>query len=607
MYILSHNIVSPIGMTTEDNLQAVLHDSTALCRYEGKWGLPDPFTASLFSDEQMDRMMRQGLSRFESLVVESVERSLQNVKFDYSADDVIFILSTTKANVELQNGNNEQEHLLYPAVSAQRIARYIGFITQPVVVCNACISGLAALRLAACLLNTSQYRYAVVCGADVQSAFIVSGFMSLKALSADQCRPFDIERLGLNLGEAAATMVLASDPEVTMPTERYWQISRVAVRNDAFHLSSPSKTADGAFLALNDVLDGFDTGNLAFINLHGTATMFNDQMEAVALRRAGLSNLPTNGLKGYYGHTMGAAGILETILSLAAADEGIILGTRGFEELGVSAQLNLSPCHRTTSKTAFVKMISGFGGGNAALLAVEGSDAGSAPTGIEGSISENVRINLTQELKQNQIKPSADFSISHSVSITPDSLTIDGKPYSLPENHSGSFLTALYKRFINDFPKFYKMDILAKLGFIASELILQAEGGERFKPRTDRAIILFNRTASISADREYQKTISDPDSFFPSPSLFIYTLPNIVTGEIAIRNHYQGETEFYVLPEYNQQIINQIVSATFSTTNHTSVLFGWLDADSDTDFRAELFLADHCLNSKSSMLVNSHF
>lgn len=568
MYILSHNIVSPIGMTTEDNLQAVLHDSTALCRYEGKWGLPDPFTASLFSDEQMERMMRQGLSRFESLVVESVERSLQNVKFDFSADDVIFILSTTKANVDQQTGNNEQELLLYPGVSAQRIARYIGFTTQPVVVCNACISGLAALRLAACLLNTSQYRYAVVCGADVQSAFIVSGFQSLKALSDDPCRPFDIERIGLNLGEAAATMVLTSDMDVPQPTERCWQISCVAVRNDAYHLSSPSKTADGAFLALNDVLDGFDTENLAFINLHGTATMFNDQMEAVALRRAGLTGIPANGLKGYYGHTMGAAGILETILSMAAADEGIVLGTRGFEELGVSAHLNLSPQHRTTSQSAFVKMISGFGGGNAALLAVRN------PLIITGNA------------------PSTNFTISHSVSITPDSVTIDGKLLSLSENLSGSFLTALYKQFVNDYPKFYKMDLLAKLGFIASDLLLQEEGGERFTPRTDRAVILFNRTASISADREYQKTIADSENFFPSPSLFIYTLPNIVTGEIAIRNRYQGETEFYVLPDYCPETINRIVAATLATSSHKSVLFGWLDAVSESDFQANLFLAD---------------
>lgn len=608
MYKLSDNIVSPLGMTTEENLQAVFKGCTALCRYEGRYGLTEPFTASLFSDEQMNRMMRRGLSRFESLVVESVERSLQNVQFDHAADDVIFILSTTKANVESLDTAIQDEPLLYPGAAAQRIARHIGFTTQPVVVCNACISGVAALRLASSLLNAGTYRYAVVCGADVQSAFIVSGFQSLKALAADACRPFDIERLGLNLGEAAATMVLTSGKNVPQPAERCWQISRVSVRNDAYHLSSPSKTADGAFLALKDVLDGFDVENLAFINLHGTATMFNDQMEAVALRRAGLTDIPTNGLKGYYGHTMGAAGILETILSMAAADEGIVLGTRGFKELGVSAQLNLSPCHRTTEKTAFVKMISGFGGGNAALLAVAGSaatgsveqcespaiyksTASSATSGIDGSLSECVRIKTTQELKHNQIQPSADFFISNSVSITPDSVTIDGKPNSVPENYSGSFLTPLYKYSVKDYPKFYKMDLLAKLGFIASELLLQAEGEERFKTCSDRAVLLFNRTASISADREYMKTIADSDNFFPSPSLFIYTLPNIVTGEIAIRNHYQGETEFYVLPEYNQQIINQIVSSTFSTTNHTSVLFGWLEADSDTDFHAELFLA----------------
>jgi 3-oxoacyl-[acyl-carrier-protein] synthase-1 len=111
---------------------------------------------------------------------------------------------------------------------------------------------------------------------------------------------------------------------------------------------------------------------LAFINVHGTSTMYNDEMESAAIDRAGLLDVPVNSLKGYYGHTMGAAGVLETILSMAAVDDGCILGTRGYEELGVSHRVRVSGQHAATTKQSFLKLLSGFGGCNAAMLFKKG-------------------------------------------------------------------------------------------------------------------------------------------------------------------------------------------------------------------------------------------
>ena len=141
-----------------------------------------------------------------------------------------------------------------------------------------------------------------------------------------------------------------------------------AVRNDASHISNPSKTAEGCFRALSRVLDHCEEGELALVNAHGTSTLYNDEMEAMALKRAQLSEIPVNSLKGYYGHTMGAAGILETIITMHAIDDHTVLGTRGFEERGVSCRVNVSGDNRPTDKRAFVKLISGFGGCNAAML-----------------------------------------------------------------------------------------------------------------------------------------------------------------------------------------------------------------------------------------------
>ena len=117
-------------------------------------------------------------------------------------------------------------------------------------------------------------------------------------------------------------------------------------------------------------------------------------------------------------------------------------------------------------------------------------------------------------------------------------------------NQGNAQLTELYRTHIGDWPKFYKMDTLSKAGFVATELLLKKVGERRCSSEEfirSRAIVLFGSTASLCADRNYQATIQDRDNYYPSPALFVYTLPNIVTGDIAIRNHWRGETSFYVL------------------------------------------------------------
>ena len=580
VYKIADNILSPLGATTAENYQAVKAGRSALMRYDQRWSLPDKvLTASLFSQEQEQQFLISGLSRFESMVVTSVREALSQTTLDVSRPNVILIISTTKGDVELLEESPEADHLS-PADSAQRIARELGFITEPIVVCNACISGLSALILASRLLEDGQYDYAVVCGADSQSRFIVSGFQSLKALSPEPCRPFDMERMGLNLGEAAATMILSKGVGD-------WTLGPGAIRNDATHISNPAKNGEGSCLALKTIIDDNDKESLAFINAHGTATIFNDQMESVAIERAGLADTPVNAYKGSYGHTMGAAGVLETVLSIAALDDHTILATQGFEELGVSGHISLSASHQSTSKSAFVKMLSGFGGCNAALLFEEG-----------GMRNEERDYLVGKKLKL-EYSPSSFLlprSSSHSVLIRPDAVEVDGR--HLPIDAFGKdLLTALYRQYVGDYPKYYKMDPLSRLGFIASELLLQAEGAERFVACDDRAVIFFNHSSSVCADRQYIETIADPDNCFPSPSVFVYTLPNIVTGEIAIRNGYHGETSFYILPRQDDRLMQQILQASCLDSTTQSILCGWLDYEDDAHFVADLGILNKSVKS----------
>lgn len=566
IYVLADNIISPLGRTSEENYHAVKAGSSAIRSYAPMTdGVPNGFMASLLSSD------------FEEIVFSSASKAISLSGIDVSDKRIIFILSSTKGAIE--NLGKTEDEKLYLGETAQRIATRLGFRTRPIVVCNACISGSSALILASRLLQLGTYEYAVVCGADCPRQFIISGFQSLNAMSFEACRPFDIERQGLNLGEAAATVVLSSKIHSLSEekrSKRIWQIGHGFIKNDAFHISAPSKMAEGLSEALQQTMEGIDKEELAFINAHGTATMFNDQMESIALQRTELIDIPINALKGYIGHTLGAAGIFETILCMKSIDDNTILGTRGYEESGVSGNVMITSENRRTEKPAFIKMLSGFGGCNATLFA------------------KSVELSFKESEEKTIINRSSNTKKLHHVRITPNGAWLDGKLLSLiGERGEKSLLTSIYKQLINDYPKYYKMDGLCRLGFVASELLLQAEKAESEVDNSvtkERAIILFNHTSSISSDKRYLASIADKDNFFPSPSVFVYTLPNIVTGEIAIRNGYHGETSFYILPQRDEKQMNEVIETAFVDRKTKSVLTGWLDYEDNENFEADMYI-----------------
>ena len=571
VYVLADNIISPLGDTSEDNYQAVKAGKSAIRAYAPMTdGIPDGFMASLMSAD------------FEELVFRSAGKAIEASGIHVADDRSVFILSSTKGAIE-GLGKAADENL-YLGETAQRIATRLGFTTRPVVVCNACISGSAAMILASRLLQLGTYDHVVVCGADCPQRFIISGFQSLNAMSAEPCRPFDIERQGLNLGEAAATVVLSSrlpagEQATNKSDKRVWTIGHGHIKNDAFHISAPSKTAEGLLEALQQTMEGVEKDDLAFINAHGTATLFNDQMESIAIQRAALSDVPVNALKGYIGHSLGAAGVFETILCMKSVDDHTVLGTRGYEEMGVSGRVILSAEHSSTHKTGFIKMLSGFGGCNATLYAksVESS-----------SLSLNEAKAVTDPV------PSV-FRKTYHVRITPEGAWLDGRLLPVKgEPNEKSLLTTIYKQMIGDYPKYYKMDGLCRLGFIASELLLQAEKADETSIKElqrSRGVVLFNRSSSISSDKKYLASIADKDNYFPSPSVFVYTLPNIVTGEIAIRNGYHGETSFYILPEKNEEQMQTLIQTAFLDSQTTSLLTGWIDYEDREHYEADLYIA----------------
>lgn len=320
VYSIAHSIISPLGVGSLANIEAVRAGRSGLRIYADRFADVEPFCASLFDTPQ----------EFVPLCLRSIDDALHMVNDgnewkELKSKQTIFILSTTKG---------DHLDLLTPA---KAIASHYGNLNQPVVVSNACTSGVCAQITAKRLLEAGLYKYAVVVGCDIQTRFIVSGFQSFKALSPEPCLPFSPDRKGLNLGEAVATIIYSSESPAD-GSQPLWRLHAGSIHNDANHLSAPSRTGEGAYCCLQDVLAGINPQDVSLLGVHGTATPYNDAMEQVAIERAGLQNAPLSVLKPFFGHTMGAAGVVETIIGASMIEHGV-----------------------------FVKILSGFGGVNAAI------------------------------------------------------------------------------------------------------------------------------------------------------------------------------------------------------------------------------------------------
>ena len=188
--------------------------------------------------------------------------------------------------------------------------------------------------------------------------------------------------------------------------------------------------------------------------------------------------------------------------------------------------------------------------------------------------------------------------------IVPGLVNLNGEKYFKTRKSPfvmNDFFSAIYDHLNIDYRKFYKMDALSKLGFLASEILLT--GSDREKSKDSMSIILFNRSSSLEADINYQKTIQKKEEFYPSPADFVYTLPNIVTGEIAIRNKIHGETAFYVLRDYYDQEMFYIINNTIKYGGMKSVLAGWVEVDA---FNNMIDCTMMLITSKSGNSSNSH-
>ncbi len=281
-------------------------------------------------------------------------------------DKTLLIVASTKGNIALLRQTSPRpfpKERVFLAAMAHVIADYFGFLREPLVVSNACISGALALSVAADMLQGDSYDHAIVVAGDEISRFIMAGFTSFQALSDAPCRPYDRDRNGLNLGEAVAAVYLSKTSDRTAV-----EFCGSGFCNDANHISGPSRTGEGQYRSIQRVLARTGMPTVDFISAHGTATRYNDEMEATALGRSGLQEVPLHSLKGYFGHTLGASGLLETILAVHCLRDNWLPRTLGFENLGTSRPIHVSDRSGVQYMQSFMKLASGFGGCNIASI-----------------------------------------------------------------------------------------------------------------------------------------------------------------------------------------------------------------------------------------------
>ncbi len=368
VYVVADNIFSPVGDTAEKNFHALLNNASGIKQHLLPAVSPVAFYASLFTAGTNNQLTSNpAFTKFEQLLLLSINNALQNCNVDIQSASAILIISSTKGNVSLLEPGTITESVkenigLY--TSAKKIATHLHLANDPVVISNACISGLTALLTGKRFLETGKYKHAIVVGADIITSFILSGFQSFQAISAGPCKPFDAARNGINLGEAAATIILSTE------TKSNVQLSGGAVTNDANHISGPSRSGQELCIAINKAMRqaNVSSKDIGFISAHGTATVYNDEMEAKAFSLAGMEDIPLNSLKGYYGHTLGAAGVVESAIAIRSLQQNKMIATNGFQQKGVSAPVNICKETTTIETSHCLKTASGFGGCNAALV-----------------------------------------------------------------------------------------------------------------------------------------------------------------------------------------------------------------------------------------------
>jgi 3-oxoacyl-[acyl-carrier-protein] synthase-1 len=354
-FIGSENIISPLGNSAQENFSKVKKGQSGIKLFKNVgFGNEDLYLSKIESlniDNKFDYLLSSCLANI-------IDQSSSDI---ITSKETVVLISTTKGDIE--------ESLKTPIQkSIVKLQENFNLAHNPIVISNACISGVLAMNTANNFIQSNTYKHVFVIGADVITDFVLFGFQSLYAISDEPCQPFDKERKGITLGEAAAGVLMSSENSVfkNSPLEFVEGTSS----NDANHISGPSRTGEGLYRTVSKTLElgNVNISEIDFISAHGTGTVFNDEMESIAFNRLEMNKTPLNSLKGYLGHTLGAAGLIESAISIQSIRNNTLVKSLGYKNHGTSGGINILTENIQKEITTILKTASGFGGCNASAI-----------------------------------------------------------------------------------------------------------------------------------------------------------------------------------------------------------------------------------------------
>lgn len=356
IFIGSEHIVSPLGIGAVSNFAMLQKNATGIKVYDNRGFNKEPMFVSQLPDDAFS------VNKFNALVENSITHILDTTHgLKLSDARTLVIMSTTKGDMQC----GLQQAIITPALALKE--KYI-LAHTPLVVSNACISGVLAISAAANMIGAGLYDHVIVIGIDIVTDFVLFGFQSLYATSPQPCAPFDKNRNGVTLGEGCAAVLVSNTQHIYKDTPVRYLAGSSA--NDANHISGPSRTGEGLHRSIEKTLHaaGIQRASIDFVSAHGTATIFNDEMESIAFQRSQIEHKPVNSFKGYYGHTLGAAGVIEVSACIQSMRNNLLVKSLGYNAQGTSVPLNVLEDNKAIPVNTVLKTASGFGGCNATII-----------------------------------------------------------------------------------------------------------------------------------------------------------------------------------------------------------------------------------------------
>ncbi|MDH2206005.1 MULTISPECIES: beta-ketoacyl-[acyl-carrier-protein] synthase family protein [Empedobacter] len=387
--ITGMGIISAIGKNVEENFDSLIHQKHGLSRLENFDSIHknEIFVGEIkLSNDELATFLNlspeNNFSRTVMLGLIAVKEALQNAGIENVNEVRTGLISSTSVGgmdrtenyfLDYENLLEKQKYISShdAGASSNQISNEIGLKGFVSTISTACSSAANAIMYGARLINSGKLDRVIVGGTDALSKFTMNGFKSLMILSDEFNQPFDENRKGLNLGEAAAYLVLESEEFVRKSNKKVLgYLIGAGNSNDAFHQTASSENGEGAYLAMRKAFESaiIQPTEIDYINVHGTATNNNDLTEGRALKRIFGENVPNfSSTKPFTGHTLAAAASVEAVFSLLSLQHNLVYPNLNFQS--PIEELNIFPTTKLVKKNIKYVLSNSFGfGGNCSTL-----------------------------------------------------------------------------------------------------------------------------------------------------------------------------------------------------------------------------------------------